>query len=234
MPEEQQLEHHVAELRWRLKHSFIVLVVLTAVAFYFSPQMLTWLQHDLTMELNALVAYEVLYTRLMMSVLAGVLMSLPVLMYHGIKFAQPGLKPEEYRVLRNYLPMSVILFVAGAVFAYQVIVKSSLDFFQSVTTGSGVEAVWGLQNTLGFALKLSAFTGIMFQLPIAALVLAKAGLIDRESMIQYRSYFMVAVLLLAAVATPPDIVTQVMLTVPVMGLYQLSIFLVDRTEKNSL
>lgn len=229
----KELEAHLKEMRWRLKHVLIVLVILTGLSFYFSADVLTFLKGDLNVSLHALVVYEVLYTRIMISVLMGFFLSLPVFMYHFLKFVKPGLRDSEYRVLRNYMPFSIMLFLAGASFAYQVIVKSSLSFFKSTSATSQVQSVWGLQSTLGFAVKLSAFTGVMFQLPIAALVLAKAGLLDREMMIRYRTYFLVSVLLLAAVATPPDVVTQVLLTLPVVGLYQLSIWLVSRVNSES-
>lgn len=227
---EKSLEHHVNELRNRLKHSFIVLIGFTGIGFYYSKEILEWLQADLMLQLNALKAYEVMYTRLTIALLFGFFLALPVLIYHALKFTKPGLKTGEYRVLRNYLPFSILLFIGGAAFSYEFIVKSSLSFFRSMTSGSDVAAVWGLQSTLGFALKLSAFSGLMFQLPIVAMVLSKAGLIDTLTMKTYRAYFFVSVLLLAAVATPPDIITQVLLTAPVMGLYQLSIFLVGLTE----
>lgn len=226
----QSLEQHVEELRNRLLHSLIVLGVLTGVSFYFSGDILALLQTDLGMTLNALVAYEVFYTELMIALIFGFMLSLPVFIFHALNFMKPGLKEVEYRTLKNYLPFSVLLFGVGAVFAYEVIVKASLKFFQATTEASTVGAVWGLKNTLGFALKLSVFSGLMFQLPIIAVILAMAGLIDRDMMRRYRAYFFVAVLLLAAVATPPDILTQLLLTIPVMGLYQLSIFLVGRVQ----
>jgi sec-independent protein translocase protein TatC len=226
---ESGLEPHLEELRSRALHSLLVLAVVSAACFYFSPRAIELLQSDLGLRLNALVAYEVFYTRLMVAVLLGSFLSLPVFLLQFLGFVKPGLTEREYRVLRNYLPFSVLLFVAGAAFGYEFVVKTSLGFFQNVTASSQVRSVWGLQNTLGFALKLSAFTGIVFQLPIASLVLAKADLLDADDMVKYRSYFFIAVLLAAAVATPPDIVSQLLLTAPVIVLYQLSIWLVRRS-----
>jgi sec-independent protein translocase protein TatC len=228
--EQQSLQYHIQELRKRVIHSGIVFIVLSAIGIYFSGDILSIIQNDLGYSLNALSAYEAFYTQIMIGVLFGFFFSLPTTLYHMIKFAEPGLKPGEYRILRNYLPFSVILFVVGAVFAYTVIVKTSLEFFRASTLAADVGAVWSLQNTVGFSLKLSALTGIMFQLPIAALVLAKAGLINADVMRRYRAYFVVAVLLLAAIATPPDLVTQLLVTGPVIGLYQISIYLVKHVD----
>lgn len=224
----ETFEDHLEELRSRLVRVVFVLVIGTAATFYFSEPILVWLQNDLAVELNALYAYEAFYTQLMISLLGGFLITLPYTCYEFLQFMKPGLTDFEYHVIRNYLPFSVILFLGGAAFAYNYVVKMSLDFFQGATAGAQVNSVWGLQNTIGFALKLSAFTGIMFQLPIVALILGKAGIIDSEMMKNYRNYFFVGVLLMAAMATPPDIITQIIVTSPVIILYQLSIWLVER------
>ena len=224
----QTYDAHVEELRKRLVYTVGFLLLGTFVMFYFSQDILGFLQADLDVSLHALTAYETFYTQLMIAVLLGFLFTLPFTLYQALKFMEPGLKEEEYNMLRNYLPLSIILFGIGSIFSYEFIVKYSLSFFQTTASAADVTSVWGLKNTLGFAMKISAFTGVLFQLPIASVILARAGLIDREVMIKYRVYFLVGVLLLAAMATPPDIITQAIVTLPVIGLYQLSIFLVEK------
>jgi len=224
----ETLDDHIQALSNRLKIVGIFFLVSLGVVFYFSSDILTFIQNDLGFKLFALTSYETLYTQLMIAFLGGFLLSLPVTFYELILFMKPGLKESEYRVLRNYLPFSILLFSVGSIFSYQFVVKTSLAFFQSVTDASTVGAVWGLQNTIGFALRLSAFMGIIFQLPIVAVILAKAGLINKELMVKYRSYFIVAILLVSALATPPDMISQALVTLPVIGLYQLSIYLVKK------
>lgn len=221
---------HLRELKNRLKHWLVVFTVLTALALYFSGDVLSWVQADLQIPLHALTAYEALYTRIGIGLLLGFLLAMPVLLYQLLKFAEPGLKPEEYKLLRNYIPMSLVLFVAGGVFSYLYVVRFSLRFFQRYTEAAGVEAVWGLQNTVGFALKLSTLAGLLFQLPIAAMVLAKAGIISAADMKNYRMHFFILVLVLSAFATPPDFVTQILVAVPIMILYQFSVFIVSKTD----
>jgi sec-independent protein translocase protein TatC len=227
---EESLEVHVKEFRRRFLYFLASFVASVFVSFYFSADVLAWLQADLGYTLNALHAYEAFYTQLMISMILGFFISLPVLVYQALKFVKPGLKGREYRAVRNYLPFSVILFVTGAAFSYQFVVKTSLAFFSQMNRQAEVAAIWGLRNTIGLALKVSGFTGIVFQLPIVSLVLSKAGLISSEQMTEYRGYFIVAVLVIAATATPPDMVTQALLTLPVILLYELSIYLVKRTE----
>lgn len=224
------VEPHIQEMRRRLLRVFAAFFVTAAAAFYYSSDILTWMQHDLDLGLNALAAYEVIYTQLFLAALLGMIITLPYSLYHLLRFLKPGLKPKEYRVLRNYMPLFVILFFGGALFSYNFVVKASLQFFHDMTVSSGVDAVWGLQNTILFAVKISALTGILFQLPIIAAVLSRAGLITAAQMKANRAYVAVAVLIIAAVATPPDVITQILITVPVLLLYQLSIYLVARME----
>lgn len=226
----ESFEDHVRELRKRLFWIMLGLVSASAVSFYFSSDILKWLQDDLSIQVHALQAFEVFYTELMIALILGFFISLPFTLYQILKFMKPGLKDQEYRVMRNYLPFAVLLFLIGAGFAYNFVVKTAFGFFQSVGSSAEVSAVWGLKNTLGFAMKISGLVGVFFQLPIVALVLGKAGIIDSDMMLKYRSYFAVFVLLTSAMATPPDIITQIMITVPIIGLYQVSIWMVKRVE----
>lgn len=228
---EQPLEQHLLELKSRLVKSVGVLALAGIAGYLYSSRILAWLQNDLSLSLHALTAYEVFYTRVTIALLFGFVLALPFIAFQMLKFAQPGLKNREYRVISNYLPFSLVLFVVGSVFSYQYVIKSALQFFTSMTKGSEVTAVWGLQNTIGFVVKLSAFSGLMFQLPVISVVLASAGVLTKEMMLEYRPYAIVGVLLLSALSTPPDIVTQVLVTLPVLGLYQLSIWLVGKYEK---
>ncbi len=225
------LQTHVQELRRRLAIVAVFLTLATITVFYYSGDILAFVQSDLGFTLHALKAYEVFYTQIMLSVLIGFIATLPIAIYQALKFAEPGLTRREYTTLRNYMPFAIILFVGGAVFAYEFVVKASLNFFFAFSTESTVDAVWGLQNTVGFALKLSAFTGIFFQLPIVASIMAKIGLLNSEKMIRYRKHFFISVLIIAALTTPPDIISQVLITVPVLVLYQLSIYLVKRINE---
>jgi sec-independent protein translocase protein TatC len=224
-------EKHINELRKRLIYSAVALVAFTAAIFIYSGKLLELFKNDLGFQLYAFQPYEVFYTQIMMSVLIGFIASIPVVIYQVLKFVKPGLRDHEYRTIRNFLPFSVILFLGGAAFAYEFIVKTSLTFFQGINQSTTVGALWGLQNTVGYTIKISAFTGLFFQIPIISAVLAKTGLLDSDMMKKYRRHFFVAVLVAAAVATPPDVVTQILLVTPVLGLYQASIYLVKKINR---
>lgn len=221
--EVKSFSEHFKDLKSAAKHTVIILVLLSAFFFAVSDSILLYMQQDLAVSLHGLTPFEVLNVRLGMAAILGVMFSIPVVLYSLIKFAKPGLTDKEYKILRNSLPVSYILFVSGSVFAYEVVFKNAVNFFIRYTQGAGVEIVWGLQNTIMLGLRISILTGLLFQLPLLVTILKKAGLVTIEQLRQYRPYVIVAVLTIAAFATPPDLVTQIFITLPVIILYELSI-----------
>jgi len=166
----------------------------------------------------------------MIAILIGTVAAVPVVVFEVLRFAKPGLTDTEYTTVRNFLPFSFLLFLGGSVFAYEYIASNALQFFQSFTASADVTSVWGLRATISFVLRISALTGALFQLPVIAAVLALVGLLRSDQMRQYRNHFIIAILILAAVTTPPDVLTQILIVGPVTGLYQVSIWLVRRIE----
>jgi len=224
----QQLDYHVRELRNRLKHVLIVFTVFGVLGFFASENLLTFMQNDLGIKVYGLTPYEVLNARLAASFLIGFLLSFPVIFYQMLKFAEPGLTRKEYRAVRDVIPFSYMLFLGGAYFSYEIVLKNALKFFQGYTASANVGSVWGLMNTALFGLQLSVLTGLMFQIPIISLILSRLGFLNSATMKQYRAHFIVGTLLVAAVATPPDVFTQAIITFPVLMLYELSVVLVSR------
>lgn len=232
MPQDNEelraFEEHLEELTSSLKWNGLVFIVLSGFFFLISNELLLLMQEDVNVGLNALTPFEVLNVRLSMAFIFGTIGTLPVFIYSLASFARPGLKRGEYRILRNFLPLSYLLFVTGSAFAYQVVFKNAVNFFAEFTEGAGVAIVWGLQNTLMLGLRISIVTGFLFQLPILVLILNKSGLISIDQLRDYRPHVIVGILLIAAVATPPDILTQVMITIPIILLYELSIVIASR------
>jgi len=221
--EQKSFEDHFRELKDYSKHCLIVFVLFLVFFFVVSEHVLTLMQQDLDLTLHGLTPFEVLNVRIWMTVMFASVSVLPVVIYSFLSFSKPGLTSEEYSVLRNSLPVSYALFVFGSIFAYQVVFRNAVDFFLAFTAGSNVEVVWGLANTLMLGLRISLLTGIMFQLPLIVVVLVKAGVVTVEQLKRYRGHVFASVLVIAAFATPPDVVTQLFITVPILLLYELSV-----------
>jgi len=231
MSDQEDFHNHLSELRTRLKYVALSFAAFFALGFWISGDLISLMQYDLGITLHGLTPYEVVHARIIAGVLISLMFTFPIGFHQFIKFARPGLTKKEYKALRNVIPLSVMLFALGAVFSYELVFKNALVFFEAYTFGSDVEVVWGLMNTVVFGLQLSFLTGFMFQIPVVTIVLAKLDLITSQTMKDYRNHVIVGVLLIAAVATPPDLITQVLVTVPVIGLYQLSIYTASYVQR---
>lgn len=220
-------DEHLEELTTSLKRNGLIFLVLSALSFLLSNELLLLMQEDISVGMNALTPFEVMNVRLSLALLLGLVGTLPFSIYSVISFARPGLRKNEYVMLRNFIPFSYVLFIGGSLFAYQFIFKSALNFFISFTESASVDVVWGLQNTVMLGFRLSLLTGLLFQLPIIVLILNKSGLVGTDELRRYRAHVVIGILIISAIATPPDILTQVMITLPVFVLYQLSILMAE-------
>jgi len=224
----KSFEEHFVELKASVKHSFIVFVLLSVFFFITSEGLLAFMQQDLQVNLHGLTPFEVFNVRLSISAILGIIFSIPVILYSLINFAKPGLTTKEYKILKYSFPVSYLLFVSGSIFAYQVVFKNAVNFFLGYTQAAEVAVVWGLQNTLMLGARISILSGILFQLPLIVAILEKGGLVTVQQLKEYRAYVIVGVLLIAAVATPPDLITQIGITLPIILLYELSVRIVER------
>ena len=223
--EEARFQDHWLELQSRLKKAAAAFLGLTAAFFLVSDRVLAVMQRDVGIQMHGLHPLEVLNVRIEIALVLGVVAALPFIGYQLLKFMKPGLTKREYSVMQKSLPFAYLLLVIGSLFAYIVIYKNALDFFFTFTQGSGTAVVWSLQRVVSFGLRISLITGILFQTPVIILALEKSGLITRKQLKQYRPYVLVSILFIAAAATPPDVLTQVAIALPIMLLYESSIHL---------
>jgi sec-independent protein translocase protein TatC len=177
--------------------------------------------------------------------LGGLVLSFPMISYQLWRFVAPGLYKSEKGAFLPFLVASPFMFFLGASFAYFVVTPMAFDFFLGfqqdgvlVTDGevqqtqhSAIAFMGSAQEYLSLTIKFIVAFGLCFQLPVLLTLLGKAGIVSAEGLGAVRKYAVVAILILAAVVTPPDIITQVILFVVVYGLYEISIFLVARVEK---
>jgi len=163
---------------------------------------------------------EGVYTWLRVALLTGALLALPFITYQGWRFVAPGLYRTEKRVVVPLALASSFLFVAGAAFAFVVLLPVTFPFFLQVLKATPVISIDGYLRSV--ARMLVAF-GICFQLPVVVWFLARFGFIDHRDMFWGFRYAIVGLFTVAAIVTPPDIFTQILLGIPLVGLYALSI-----------
>ncbi|MGX9855894.1 twin-arginine translocase subunit TatC [Limimaricola variabilis] len=248
------LIEHLAELRSRLIRSLLAFVAGMVVCFtVWNPifdfltrplcaAMATRGQEDCGLILIAL--QEGFFVAVSISMLGGLVLAFPVISYQMWRFVAPGLYKSEKGAFLPFMIASPFMFFLGASFAYYVVTPLAFDFFlgfqqpgslvegpDAETAVAGIAFQGSAQAYLALTIKFIVAFGLCFQLPVLLTLMGKAGLVSAKGLGSVRKYAVVAILLLAAVATPPDVVSQVILFTVVYGLYEVSILLVARVEK---
>ena len=197
-------------------------------------------------QLQIIKLQEGFFTAINISFFGGFVLAFPIIGYQLWRFVAPGLYRSEKAAFMPFLLASPVMFLIGASFAYYVILPMAYDFFLSfqqapvvatsdevTTTGNvaGIAFQGSMQEYLGLTQKFLLAFGLSFQLPVALTLMGKAGLASAAGLASMRKYAIVGILVLAAIVTPPDVISQVVLFSVIYGLYEISIQLVRRIEK---
>jgi len=249
------LIEHLAELRTRLIHSVIAFIIGMVICFTVWNPIFNFLTHPLCSAmaergqedcgLILIKLQEGFFVAISISLLGGLVLGFPYISYQLWRFVAPGLYKNEKGAFLPFLISSPLMFFLGAAFAFYVVTPLAFDFFlgfQQAGTlvgdagpdGQGIAAIafqGSAQEYLSLTIKFIVAFGLCFQLPVLLTLMGKAGLVSAEGLGNVRKYAVVGILVLAALVTPPDVITQVILFVVVYGLYEISIMLVRRVER---
>ncbi len=236
---------HLIELRSRLLKCVIALFLGFMLCFAFSEQLFAILVHPLKEAFGAsggkLVytkLYEAFFVQVKVALFGSFFLSFPIIANQLWAFVAPGLYAKEKKALLPFLLATPILFLAGASLAYFVVMPTAFHFFlefQGNSSGLQVEALPSADAYLGLVMQFILAFGISFLLPVLLMLLNRAGLVSREQLVGVRRYMIVGAFIAAAVLTPPDVVSQLMLAVPMILLYELTllaIWFTDRKQRN--
>ncbi|MBF1236054.1 MAG: twin-arginine translocase subunit TatC [Lautropia mirabilis] len=230
-PEEENFISHLTELRDRVIRSLLVILILFGACFYVAPELMKFLaqplQHALPPGSHAVfIAGEgAFFTLTKMSLLAAVLLSLPWVLYQAWAFVAPGLYAHERRFVGPLIILSVIFLLVGIGFAYSFVLPVAYKFFFSFAEKTGADVMQDLQRYWDFTLSIFFGFGLAFQVPVVEMLMIKLGMVSVDDLRQARRYVLVGAFIVAAVLTPPDVLSQFMLAIPLMLLYELGIFL---------
>lgn len=220
---------HLEELRWRAIRILIAITALTIACFFVSDYILNFLLYstkNLQFEINlqVLKVQTVFIIKLELALIFGIVLSLPYIFYQIWQFVAPGLLEKERTYVFPVIFFATISFLTGAAFAYFIIVPIALDFFLSLAPTTVTNNI-ALDFYFGFVVRIVIVFGIVFELPVISLFLTKVGLLTPEFLRKYRRYAIVTIFILAAILTPPDPTTQVMLGIPLVLLYEFTIWI---------
>jgi sec-independent protein translocase protein TatC len=237
---------HLAELRRRILYAFLAVVVAFPVYVVFAPQIYAFLVQPLMQALPPGKTERLIYTSLpeafttwmSLGVLSSLFIAFPVLAWQIWRFVAPGLYTRERRILLPFLASSPLLFLAGAALAYFFIMPLAYSFFISFgqllsTPGTlplQLEARVSQYATL--SLQIMFAFGVCFQLPVVLVLLAQAGFVTAAHLVAVRKYMILMILSVAAILTPPDVLSQLGLSLPLIVLYELSIHVIRRMERH--
>ncbi len=228
--QERPIVSHLLELRTRLLRLVVVLLITFLAIYPFSDYLYTWLSGPLRAVLpegTSMIAIQVASPFLIpmkLALLAAVLVCIPYILYQLWGFIAPGLYRHEKRLIWPLLISSTLLFYLGGAFAYFVVFPLVFAFFAAVTP-TGVTMMTDIGEYLSFVIKLFFAFGVAFEVPVATILLVRTGATTRESLRAKRPYVIVGAFVMGMLLTPPDMVSQVLLAVPVWLLFELGIIL---------
>ena len=174
---------------------------------------------------------EVLMQILYVSFWLGVIGAFPFIFWEFWRFISPGLHEKERRAVRGVVVVCSFLFLLGVLFGYYVIAPFSISFLAGYTL-EGLEVAPTLDSYVTYMTMFTIPTGLIFQMPIAAYFFARMGLIGAQFLREYRRHGIVVILIIAAIITPPDVVSQTLVAIPLLALYEISILVVARVQRN--
>ena len=233
----QPLLEHLIELRRRLLWCLATLVVTFFVCFAFAKNIFAILVQPLLQAGQGKLIYtdifEAFFAQVKVALFAALMLSFPVLATQLWRFVAPGMYAKEKNAFLPFLLMTPIFFGAGAAFAYFIAMPWALHFllsFQGDVGGVSQEALPGVGNYLTFVTRFLFGFGAAFLLPILLMILERAGLVTREQLAKSRRYAIVGAAAVSAVLTPPDVVSMLILLVPLYGLYEFAILAIRLTH----
>lgn len=244
---------HLEELRWRLVRCVAVIIIIAAVLWTFQE----WILDNifLSMKSPSFISFRLLCEYLgicideipvkmqsttmggqfgysmMMSFLGGVVIGFPFIFYQIWAFVKPGLKTNEKSVVTGIVFYVSMLFFLGIAFGYFVVSPMCVQFFGSYQMSKNIENIFTINSYMSTILSTIFYSGLLFLLPVVVYLFTKLGIVTPAFLRKYRKHSIVGVLILSAVITPPDMISQIIVSIPILMLYEIGILVSARVEK---
>jgi sec-independent protein translocase protein TatC len=245
---------HLEELRWRLMRSAIAVIIFAVVIWIYQkeimenvflimvdPKFITFrllceYMHvcidKIPVNFQSMTLSGQFSYALMMSIMGGAVLAFPYIFHQLWSFVKPGLKFKEQKMAKGIVFYVSILFFTGILFGYFVVAPLSVQFFGAFQISDQIKNDFTISSYMSTILSTVFYTGLFFLLPVVTYLLVKIGLFTPEFLVKYRKHAVVVILILAAIITPPDVISQVIVTIPIYLLFELSVLVAKRVAKN--
>jgi len=255
MAEEKRMSflEHLEELRWRLVRSAIAILII-AIALWFFQE---WILRELflSMRFKSFITFDLMCNlvgvcvedvpvdmqsttvtgqfsyALMMSIMGGFVLSFPFVFYQFWGFIKPGLRQNEKSIARGIIFYVSLLFFLGISFGYFIVAPLCIQFFGGYKITEEVSNIFTINSYMSMVLSTVFYSGLLFLLPVLSYLLTKIGILGPDFLKKYRKHAIIAILILSAFITPPDLISQVIVGIPILILYEIGILVSKRVEK---
>jgi sec-independent protein translocase protein TatC len=226
--DEMTMLDHLTELRRRLIWVVLVLLATMVLGFYFAGDLIDIIKERPPadrLEWNVFAPSDSVRIYLQFSFVIGLVFTLPVILYHIWGFVAPGLRPEERKVALSFIPAAVVLFLLGLSFGYFLVFPMVFLFLSNITASLGATETYGIAEFFGFMFNIVLPLGILFELPIVVMFLTRLRILNPNRLVQFRKYAYFLLIVTAVMITPPEIVSDLLVSIPLLFLYEFSLWL---------
>lgn len=246
--------NHLEELRWRLVRIAIAIVIISTVLWFFQEWIMDNLflsmkdknfitfhlmceyfgicVDDIPLRMQSMTVSGQFSYALMTSIMGGIVLAFPFIFYQIWRFVKPGLKKNEQSVAKGIVFYVSILFFLGIGFGYFIVAPLCVQFFGAYQISDKIENIFTINSYMSTIISTVFYSGLLFLLPVVSYLFTKLGVLTPEVLRKYRKHAVVGILVLSAVITPPDLISQVIVSIPIIILYEIGIIVASRVEKN--
>lgn len=228
---------HLEELRWRIVKAIVGIIVCAILVGVFIDDIMKYIIFAPAkntvppLEIINLKPYGQFTLYMQVILIGGIILSVPNIIYQFWKFIEPALMPNERKYISGIVFFTSLCFIVGIVFAYFVLLPTALGFFASFGTDIILNQI-DANEYMQFIISVCLLAGLVFELPMVSFFLSKVGILKPEFMKKYRKHAIIGILIIAAIMTPsPDVVSQIMLAIPLFILYEISILISKSAQK---
>ncbi|WP_106766765.1 twin-arginine translocase subunit TatC [Paenibacillus faecalis] len=226
--EEMPLVEHLGELRRRIIMVLIVFVCGLIIGLFIAEpiyQYLTGTEQAKAYAFHAFSFWDGIGIYMKIAAIFSLVLSIPFIFYQLWAFVKPGLRKDEQKATIRYVPYAFILFIVGIVFGYYVVFPMTLSFTTSITKSMGLQETYGITNYLNFMLNLILPLALLFELPLIVMFLTKIRILNPLRLKKMRRVAYFGLVFVAVIITPPDFISDFLVTIPLILLYELSVYL---------